>query len=68
MLSLHVHSVVRLKAAVPAEGLSRGEEGVVVSVWLSPKGLFYEVEFPKATGSAPTRALLPAVKLELVGS
>jgi hypothetical protein len=68
MPSLHVNSVVRLKEQVPEHGLSRGEEGVVVSVWLSPEGFLFEVEFARPIGSSVLRTLLPATQLELANA
>ena len=41
-----VNSVVRLTNDVPTLWLSRGDVGVVKSVWLSPLD-YYEVEFRK---------------------
>jgi hypothetical protein len=58
--------VVRLKEDVPTLGLRSGDQGVVVSVWLSPRGFSCEVEFAKSGGSFPVRALLQAEQLEVV--
>ena len=67
MSSIQVDSVVRLTEDVPEHGLSRGEEGVVVSVWVSPREISCEVEFHRRNGAPPVRALLRAQRLEVVG-
>lgn len=66
MPPVHVDARVRLKEELPALWLHRGQQGVVVSVWLSPGDFFYEVEFPKAGKSPAVRALLHAQQLEVV--
>ncbi len=67
MPSVQVDSVVRLTEDVPEHGLSRGDKGVVVSVWLSPRETSCEVEFRRPNGAPPVRALLRAQELEVVG-
>ena len=62
----HIDAVIRLKEDLPTLGLRSGDQGVVVSVWLSPRGFSCEVEFPKSGGSAPLRTLLRAEQLEVV--
>ena len=66
MPPVHIDSVVRLKEDVPTFSLRRGDEGVVVSVWLSPGDFSYEVKFPKSAKSPAVRALLRAQQLEVV--
>ncbi len=68
MPSVHVDAVVRLMEDVPAQGLRGGEQGVVLSVWVSPEGLFCEVDFRKSSGSPAVRALLRPEQLEAVNS
>jgi hypothetical protein len=63
----HLHAVVRLKADVPKLRLRCGREGVVVSVWLLPGDLYFEVEFHRSNGSPAVRALLCSEQLEAVG-
>ena len=65
MPSLHVNSVVRLKEEIPEYDLSRGDEGVVVSVWLTPEGFLFEVEFARPIMPTVLRTLLHATQLEL---
>jgi hypothetical protein len=43
-----------------------GDEGVVVSVWLSPGDILYEVQFRKSGGGSVVRAQLRAQQLEVV--
>ena len=62
----HIDAVVRLKEDVPTLGLRSGDQGVVVSVWLSPSGFSCEVEFPKSGGSPPVCTLLRSEQLEVV--
>lgn len=66
MPSAHVDAPVRLKVDVPTHGLRSGDQGVVVSVWLSPCGFSCEVEFPKSGDSPAVRALLRAEELDVV--
>jgi hypothetical protein len=67
MPTLHVDQLVRLKEDDPTHTLKRGEEGVVVSVWLSSGGLLCEVEFSNSAKLSPAvRALLRAQQLEVV--
>lgn len=68
MTSPHVNAVVRLRVDVPTLGLRGGEEGVVVSVWISPGEFHFEVEFPQPGGSPAVRARLRAEQLEVVKS
>ncbi len=68
MSSIHVDAVVRLKEDVPAQGLCRGDRGVVLGVWLSPEGFFCEVDFPKLSRAPAVRALLRTEQLEAVDS
>lgn len=67
MAPVHVNAVVRLKEDVPAHGLSRGDEGVVLSVWLSPRDFSCEVKFRRSGGARAVRVLLQARQLEAVG-
>jgi hypothetical protein len=67
MSSVHLDATVRLTEDVPAHGLSRGDTGVVVSVWLSPRDLSVEVEFRGHDGASAVRALLRADQVEVVG-
>jgi hypothetical protein len=60
----HVNAVVRLTHDVPTLWLSRGDLGVVQSIWFSPADC-YEVEFRKPE-CCPTRAVLSAELFELV--
>lgn len=66
MTPIRIHAVVRLTEDVPSLVLRRGAEGVVVSVWLGPGDLFYEVEFPKSVESAAVRTLFRVQQLEVV--
>lgn len=68
MPAAHIESVVRLKEDVPDHGLRRGDEGVVVSIWLSPGDFLCEVEFATLSQARPVRALLRAGQLEVVRS
>ncbi len=62
----HIDAVVRLKEDVPTLDLRRGDEGVVVSIWLSPGDLQCEVEFKRLGRSGTVRALLRTLQLEVV--
>jgi len=62
----HINALVRLKVDVPNLQLHRGIKGVVVSLWLSPGDLYFEVEFPKPAGSSCVRALLRSEQLEAI--
>jgi hypothetical protein len=64
MRTAQVNNVVRLIHDVPTLWLSRGDVGVVRSVWMSPASC-YEVEFRKP-GESSVRALLNADLLERV--
>lgn len=66
MPSAHIDAVVRLKEDLPTLELRRGEQGVVVSVWLSPGDFLCEVEFSKPLQQPAVRALLHAGQLEVV--
>ncbi|MCL4199445.1 MAG: DUF4926 domain-containing protein [Phycisphaerales bacterium] len=66
MPPVHIDAVVRLKEDVPELWLRSGHQGVVVSVWLSPGDLIYEVKFPKTSECPAARALLRAEQLEVV--
>jgi hypothetical protein len=68
MLSPHLNAVVRLTEDVPTRRLRCGDEGIVVSVWLSPGDFYFEVEFHESAGSRAVRALLHAEQLEVVAS
>lgn len=62
----HIDAVVRLTEDVPGLDLRRGDQGVVVSVWLSPGELLCEVEFSNSRHSRPVRTLLRAGQLDVV--
>jgi hypothetical protein len=62
----HIDAVVRLKEDVPTLELRRGDQGVVVSVWLSPGDFLCEVEFSDSGHGRPVRTLLRAGQLEVV--
>ncbi len=62
----HIDAVVRLKEDVPTLELRRGDQGVVVSVWLSPGDFLCEVEFSKPRQGPAVRTLLHAGQLEVV--
>ena len=64
MRTAQVDALVRLTHDVPTLWLSRGDVGVVRSVWMSPANC-YEVEFCKA-GESSVRALLNTEMLEPV--
>ncbi len=68
MTLAHINAVVRLMADVPKFRLRSGDEGVVMSVWLLPGDLQFEVEFHGSNGSPCVRALLCAEQLEVIGS
>ena len=67
MPPVHVDARVRLKEDVPERGLSRGDEGVVVGVWLSPREFSCEVEFRRSNDAPAVRTLLRAEQVEVVG-
>ncbi len=62
----HINATVRLLEDVPGLDLQRGDQGVVVSVWLSPGDFLYEVEFSISRRSPTVRTLLRAGQLEVV--
>jgi hypothetical protein len=64
MATAHVNAVVRLTHDVPTLWLSRGDVGVVRSVWMSPTDC-YEVEFCKP-GLPSVRTLLDTGLFELI--
>ena len=64
MSKAEVNTVVRLTHDVPLAWLSRGDVGIVRSIWLSPSDC-YEVEFAKP-GQPAIRALLDAGLVEPV--
>jgi hypothetical protein len=64
MSKAELNSVVRLTHDVPSAWLSRGDVGVVRSIWLSPADC-YEVEFARP-GEPAVRAPLDAGLLERV--
>ena len=64
MRTAQVDALVRLTHDVPTLWLSRGDVGVVRSVWMSPAS-YYEVEFCKP-GQSSVRALLNMELLELI--
>jgi hypothetical protein len=64
----HINAIVRLKTDVPEHQLRRGDEGVIVSVWLLPGDFRFQVEFYRANGSCAVYARLCANQLEVVGS
>ena len=64
MRSAQIDARVRLTHDVPTLWLSRGDVGVVRSVWMSPASC-YEVEFCKP-GRSSVRALLNMELLELM--
>ncbi|MCK6480094.1 MAG: hypothetical protein HUU06_09240 [Planctomycetaceae bacterium] len=66
MSPAHINAQVRLKEAVEALGLTPGDRGVVVSVWLTPGGFSCEVEFPGSDRTSPVRAFLRAEQLEVI--
>jgi hypothetical protein len=66
MPTAHIDAVVRLKEDVPTLYLQRGDQGVVVSIWLSPGDFLCEVEFRKPIQSQPVRTLLRAGQLEVI--
>lgn len=61
-----LHACVRLIEDIPTLWLRSGDHGTVVSVWLSPCDLFFEVQFEKSAASPPIRALLRSEQLEVV--
>lgn len=64
----HINAVVRLTVDVPRFHLRCGDEGVVMSVWLLPGDLQFEVEFRRSVDSPAVRALLSTEKLDVVNS
>lgn len=64
----HINAIVRLKVDVPEFQLRRGDEGVIVSVWLLPGDFRFQVEFYKPSGSGEVCAKLCANQLEVIGS
>ncbi len=66
MPPVRVDAEVRLKEDDCLHALPRGAIGVVVGVWLSPRGMLCEVEFPKPVRPAAVRALLHAQQLEVI--
>ncbi len=66
MLTAHIDAVVRLKEDVPPLALRQGDQGVVMSIWLSPGDFLCEVEFPKPSQDHAVRALLRAAQLEVI--
>jgi hypothetical protein len=68
MPAAHLDAVVRLKEAIPAYHLQRGEEGVVVGVWLVSGGFRYEVEFREPGQPYGVPVLLCAKQIEVVES
>lgn len=64
----HINAVVRLTVDVPEYRLCRGDEGVIVSVWLLPGDFRFQVEFHKPNGSPPVCAQLYAWQLEVIKS
>lgn len=66
MLPVRIDAVVRLKEDLPTHELQRGDQGVVVSIWLSPGDFLCEVEFLNSGHSHPVRTLLHAGQLEVV--
>lgn len=66
MPTARIGAVVRLKEDLPTLDLRREEQGVVVSVWLSPGGFLCEVEFSRNGGGCGVRTLLRAGQLEVV--
>ena len=64
MTTANLNAVVRLTHDVPTLWLSRGEVGVVRSIWLSPAN-YYEVEF-LTPATSPVRALLKAEMIEVI--
>lgn len=67
MVSPHVNAAVRLTVDVPESRLHRGDEGVVVGVWLSPGDLLFQVEFPRSADDPVGPVLLRVEQLEVVG-
>ncbi|MBN1126356.1 MAG: DUF4926 domain-containing protein [Sedimentisphaerales bacterium] len=64
----HINAVVRLKVDVPQYRLCRGDEGVIVSVWLLPGDFRFQVEFHRSNGSPTVCAQLCAEQLEVINS
>jgi hypothetical protein len=64
MVSLSVDDVIRLRQDVPELALSRGDRGVVRSMWFAPLTR-YEVEFECPSQSSNTRALLRPEQMEV---
>lgn len=66
MPTAHIDAVVRLKEDVPPLRLQRGDQGIVVSIWLSPGDFLCEVEFRKLDQDHAVRTLLRAGQLEVI--
>ncbi len=60
----HVDDYVRLTQDIPELALSRGEIGVVRSMWFAPC-VAYEVEFHQIGHDYQTRALLQAEQVQV---
>jgi hypothetical protein len=60
----HVDDFVRLKTDIPELSLSRGEVGIVRSIWFAPS-MAYEVEFRLKNDPNETRALLMAEQVQV---
>ena len=60
----HVDDFVRLRTDIPELLLSRGEIGIVRSIWFAPS-MAYEVEFRLKNDPTETRALLMAEQVEV---
>ena len=60
----HVDDFVRLMTDIPELALTRGEVGVVRSMWFAPT-IAYEVEFHQIGHDYQTRALLLAEQVEV---
>jgi len=60
----HVDDFVRLMTDIPELALTRGEVGVVRSMWFAPT-IAYEVEFHQKGQSHETRALLLAEQVQV---
>ena len=64
----HINAVVRLTVDIPQYRLCRGDEGIIVSVWLLPGEFRFQVEFHRPNGSPSVYAHLCAEQLEVVNS
>lgn len=60
----HVDDFVRLTTDIPELALTRGEVGVVRSMWFAPS-VAYEVEFHQKGQCFETRALLLAEQVQV---